>query len=166
MAEQSEERDQPRRWLRSRRGYQQAVLRDMQFNADKILMQKALEALDENQFQRYSELSGRALDQPQNDSTGGLEPTVHERYLDVKRVWITGGLLAALFTIVALVLFKSSIATTATPYVSLLSGLAGIALGWMFANAGGTSTQRAPARAPEPPKPASGTAPAPNAPAR
>src|SRR6266851_1818601 len=122
-----------RRLFMTRQGYHRYVLRNMQFRADEILMEKALQALKEGRLPEYSSLSGHALGTPQDDSEQKSEPTAHERYLDVRRVWITAGLLGALFTIVALVLFKASIATTATPYVSLLSGLAGIALGWMFA---------------------------------
>lgn len=63
--------------------------------------------------------------------------TPHERFLNGWRIVITGGLVLALFVVVVLILIGQSDAETATPYVSLLSGLAGIALGWMFAGAAG-----------------------------
>jgi hypothetical protein len=122
----------------TQRGYQKYVLREMQFRADRIMMQRALAALSEGHLETYNTLSGRAVATSQDDSGTEVEPTAHEKYLDVRRVWITAFLLIALFAVVGLIVGRPSIATTATPYVSLLSGLAGIALGWMFANAGST----------------------------
>lgn len=70
------------------------------------------------------------------------EVTPHDKYLDRWRIAVTGALVGALFVVIVLILIRQSIASSATPYVSLLSGLAGIALGWMFASAGGNATQR------------------------
>jgi hypothetical protein len=116
--------------------------------------------------------------------------TSYERRLDSWRIVITFLLVLALFTLMIIIILKSINPGTATPYVSLLSGLVGIALGWMFATASqgrqglasgpGTSsaTPAAPAPAtpepatpepatPEPatPEPAAPAAPAPAAPA-
>jgi hypothetical protein len=131
----------------------------MQFEADRILMEKALQALREGHLDDYRQFSEQARLIRYDDAISGPEPTEHERYLDVRRVWITAGLLLALFAVVALVLIKSSSAATATPYVSLLSGLAGIALGWMFANSGSSLAGRRSDPAPStPPPPPAGTA--------
>jgi hypothetical protein len=133
-----------RRSFMTQQGRHRHVLRSKQFRANKILMDRALKALEANDLDDYESLRRRALGTPQDDSMKEAEPTSHEIYLDVRRVWITGGLVAALFAVVGLVLFKSTAAAAATPYVSLLSGLAGIALGWMFTSAGRVSTPRAP----------------------
>jgi hypothetical protein len=60
--------------------------------------------------------------------------TSHERFLDGCRVAVTGLLILALFVIIYHV--STTATSSATPYISLLSGLAGIALGWMFTSIG------------------------------
>ena len=72
----------------------------------------------------------------------------HEKFLDKWRIAVTVALVLALFAVVILVIVYSPTSTTkkgvtistgndSAPYVSLLSGIAGIALGWMFAQATG-----------------------------
>lgn len=119
----------PQVTVANRQGRKQ--IRDLQIQADSLLMQRAIAALENNEIEKYELLRGKAQ--------GDGDSTEHEKYLDRRRVWITGGLMVALFAIVGIVLFRTSITSTATPYVSLLSGLAGIALGWMFAGGGSTS---------------------------
>jgi len=76
-----------------------------------------------------------------SSNSDGLTP--HEKVLDWCRVAITGLLVLALFVIIFHVSTTKS--ATATPYISLLSGLAGIALGWMFTNMGSpTGTKPSP----------------------
>jgi hypothetical protein len=73
------------------------------------------------------------------NSNASNELTSHERFLDKWRIVITLVTVVALFTVVMLILFTGTSASSASPYVSLLSGLAGIALGWMFAGSGAPS---------------------------
>lgn len=74
--------------------------------------------------------------------------TPHEKYLDRARILVTAALVTALFTAVVLSLVLKSVAASATPYVSLLSGLAGIALGWMFASGAGSGSSSGRSRRP------------------
>jgi len=130
------------RLFSTERGRQKRELRDMQFRASRMLMENALEELRQGHWDEYEKRSLQARGGiARGGGTSAAEPTEHERYLDVRRVRITAFLLVALFAIVGLVLSKSSSSATATPYVSLLSGLAGIALGWMFAGSGGPVTR-------------------------
>jgi hypothetical protein len=96
------------------------------------LLQRASEALSTGDLTAFDNLTSRSsrLQGVHPASLDSLTP--HERFLDKCRVYLTGGLLAALFGVVGVILFTKAAASTATPYVSLLSGLAGIALGWMF----------------------------------
>lgn len=65
--------------------------------------------------------------------------TPHEKLLDMWRILVTLALIAVLLVVIMFVVRYATKETAAsvTPYVSLISGLAGIALGWMFASAGG-----------------------------
>jgi uncharacterized membrane protein len=63
---------------------------------------------------------------------------VREDRLDRVRVFATLLMVAALFTIVVVIVNKKSPSTTLYQFVSLASGLAGIGLGWLF----GTATTR------------------------
>jgi len=70
----------------------------------------------------------------------------HEKFLDGWRIAITAALVGALFLVIVLILLRESVAASATPYVSLFSGLAGIALGLMFASAAGAGPTGTPGR--------------------
>ena len=59
-----------------------------------------------------------------------------EQRLDKARVRIAAFMVVALFAAVGVALLTDRIGSGDTPYVSLLSGLAGIALGWLFATGG------------------------------
>lgn len=111
--------------------------KDLESVAQQLLLLRAIDALQQDDLKTYELLRGAA--------EGDGDMTEHEKYLDVRRVWITAGLVVALFAVVGIILLRSSIASTATPYVSLLSGLAGIALGWMFASSGAKGSKQPPA---------------------
>jgi hypothetical protein len=57
--------------------------------------------------------------------------------MDLWRVAISFIMILGLFGIVAAVALKGS--SSASPYVSIMSGLAGIALGWLFGSGATTS---------------------------
>jgi hypothetical protein len=129
---------------------QEDQLRTLQFQAKQALLEKAKVALDNDDLDLFNILSSQAMapvmpsvDTP--DATISLSPgdtlTPHEKLLDAWRVVTTIILVLALFVVLAFVLHSAAIAKTATPYVSLVSGLAGIALGWMFAGAGNSGRQ-------------------------
>ena len=129
---------------------QQDRLATLQFEAKSALLEKAKAALDANDLKLFNSLSKQAFGAenvgPSLDDSLGSSPgdtlTPHEKLLDGWRVVTTMALVLALFVVVALILLKSTATSTATPYVSLLSGLAGIALGWMFASAGGSNAAK------------------------
>ena len=125
----------PPQQVTSRRD-QRAYLRQLKFEAQVELMSDTIAKLKEGKFT----ISDTGLLGDELFKSVGSGPsntlTPHERFLDRWRVWITAGTLVALFAVVGLILFTGTAAAAATPYVSLVSGLAGIALGWMFASAG------------------------------
>ncbi|HEY6479636.1 MAG TPA: hypothetical protein VIZ00_06390 [Streptosporangiaceae bacterium] len=131
---------------RKRRDDYAAELGALQLAAMKAVMAKATEALGRNDFEAYKSLSSQVLD------AGYLEPglgreapeslTQHERLLDGWRIVTTIVLVGGLLVVLGLVLFTKTSTSSATPFVSLVSGLAGIALGWMFAGAGKASVEK------------------------
>ena len=109
----------------------------MRVFADIVLIKRAIDALDGQ--------NATAPVRPESLEIGKLSfrtttredtLTPHEKVLDNWRVAVTVILILVLFTAVAIVIFHPSGAAAATPLLSLISGLTGIALGWMFANAG------------------------------
>jgi hypothetical protein len=62
--------------------------------------------------------------------------THHEKVLDWWRILVTFVLVIVLAISVFLVVRQAKPSGAAAAYVSLVSGLTGIALGWMFANSG------------------------------
>jgi hypothetical protein len=123
-----------------------AELGELQLAAMKAVMAKAHEALDRNEFEVYSSLSSQVFDagyQAPRASSDLQEPlTRHERNLDGWRIVTTIVLVAGLLIVVGLVLFTKTSTNAATPFISLVSGLAGIALGWMFAGAGNSNIRK------------------------
>lgn len=125
-------------------------LRDVQYQTEAALLRRAKEALDADNLDLFNSLSSQALMTDKRNLAADNEilasPVVslgpndtlapHERFLDKWRIVITLVTVVALFTVVMLILFTGTSAASASPYVSLLSGLAGIALGWMFAGGG------------------------------
>lgn len=91
----------------------------------------AVRADDAEGYARLQKYSSVGLDS-RPDSVDGNS---YENRLDTWRVFITVLLVLALFGLMIIIILKSINPGTATPYVSLLSGLVGIALGWMFATA-------------------------------
>jgi hypothetical protein len=158
-----------------------AELRQLQLEAMKAVMAKARQALEQGQLDVYQSLSSQVFEAgylapgPTSQTPELLTP--HERRLDAWRIVTTIVLVAGLLVVVGLILFTKTSTSAATPFISLVSGLAGIALGWMFAGAGNTyagkriatkpkrpiplpTPERPPARATTvPPDPAVGSAP-------
>ena len=116
--------------------------RSLRSYADALLIVAAINALDSKNdatFDNLERLVGARLDvaASRDDML-----TPHERVLDNWRIVATFLLIGALFTAIVLAVLRSN--NSAGPYISLSSGLAGIALGWMFANAGATTRQSSP----------------------
>jgi hypothetical protein len=119
-------------------------LAKLRAEAQSALLLKAKAALDDNKIKLFISLSdkafelanvGPAVDDGNIDRSPDDVVTPHEKLLDAWRVFTTILLVIALGLIIGVVLLNSTAAKSGTPYVSLLSGLAGIALGWMFASA-------------------------------
>lgn len=130
---------------------QESRLADWQYQAKAALLKKATEALEAGKFDVFKTLSSQALGSNSVDPTldgGGARRTPddtltpHEKVLDRWRAITTIILVLALFVVLGFVLHSPTIVKTGTPYVSLVSGLAGIALGWMFASAGNSNAAR------------------------
>lgn len=120
-----------------------AELGKLQLEAMKAVMAKAHEALGRNEFDVYKSLSSQVFEAgylTPGASNEVQEPlTRHERQLDGWRIVTTIVLVAGLLIVVGLVLFTKTSTNAAAPFISLVSGLAGIALGWMFAGAGNSN---------------------------
>jgi hypothetical protein len=111
---------------------------------ERTLIAKVFEAAQEGKFDDADRIS-RYVASPASPALARSVPDAespHEKALDGWRVAITGVLVIALFTVVVIIVVQNSTNSAAAPYVSLLSGLAGIALGWMFANATGGKSDR------------------------
>ena len=131
---------------------QETKLADLQYQAKAAaLLKKATEALDADKLDLFKALSSQALRSngfgPALDGEGSSPSpndtlTPHEKVLDRWRIVTTIILVLALFIALGFVLKSPTIAKTGTPYISLVSGLAGIALGWMFASAGNSNAAR------------------------
>jgi hypothetical protein len=122
----------PRGWFNEWR-----YRRKLRIYADMVLIKRAIDLLEgQNAAASVSpdslEIGKLSFKTTSVDDT--LTP--HEKVLDNWRIAVTVILILVLFAAVAIVVFHPSGATSATPLLSLISGLAGIALGWMFANAG------------------------------
>lgn len=125
---------------------------------DRELLHQQLVAIRTNDPEGYARVR-RFMTTGADGQASSADGAGYERRLDSWRVFITILLVLALFALMIIIILKSINPGTATPYVSLLSGLVGIALGWMFATAS-QGRQRPPSE-PEPPS----TAPAVSAPA-
>jgi hypothetical protein len=98
-----------------------------------LLLEQAQIAVRNGDLSRSDELIGRVLaaeEPPSNRSN-------HDEHMDLWRVGISFIMVLGLFGIVAAVAIKGS--ASASPYVSIMSGLAGIALGWLFGSGATTS---------------------------
>jgi len=104
-----------------------------------LLLSEASAAATAGDTQRFDDLITRLLSDGRAESTD--EPSDHEKRMDRWRVATTATMISALFLIIVLVSFNSRAGNNAVQYVSLFSGLAGIALGWLF-GAGSTTLRR------------------------
>jgi hypothetical protein len=131
---------------------------------EKELIGKIFKAVEAGNFDEADRLKTYLSTPPTSTLVSDVVPdskSHHERVLDWWRIAVTGLLVIALFTIVMVVVEQNSTNNAAAPYVSLISGLAGIALGWMFANAvGGASTRGSDKSEPAPSPPTGQVVPA------
>lgn len=116
----------------------ESAVREQRLNLERDLLSKIAEEVNENNPDPkkiegykavYREVAGIGFHSDE-------KLTRHERALDWWRVIITLALIGVLAVAVILVVRQTKPSATAAAYISLISGLAGIALGWMFASAG------------------------------
>ena len=131
---------------RKQRANRQNQLAQLQLEAMTAVMGKARQALDRDEYDVYKSLSSLVFEagylDPELSSEGPELLTRHERRLDGWRIFTTIVLVGGLLVVLGLVLFTKTSTSTATPFISLVSGLAGIALGWMFAGAGNSNVAK------------------------
>lgn len=97
-----------------------------------LLLDQAKLAIEKNELDRADSYIQKVLTAEETSSGRGD----HSVRMDSWRVYITAAMVLGLFGIVAYAFHKNP--GDASPYVSLMSGLAGIALGWLFGS--GTAT--------------------------
>src|SRR5581483_11623800 len=102
-----------------------------------LLYDEAKKASSTNDKDRFDALINKILNE--RDASDG-DP-FHELRLDRWRVWVSLIMIVGLFLIVGLVIF-SKVQNGAAEYVSLMSGLAGIALGWLFGTGAASSHRK------------------------
>jgi hypothetical protein len=111
---------------------------DLRLQALKLLLNEAERAATEGNSNRFDELITRLLADGRPPLTD--EPSEHDRTMDRWRVVTTAVMVLALFIIiVSATFFSERAANNAAQFVSLFSGLAGIALGWLFGAGTGSS---------------------------
>jgi hypothetical protein len=119
-------------------------LESVRQQAFELLLKEAKSVSEGQDKERFDALIARLIFDgpgPRDD-----EPTAHELQMDRWRVWTTVAMVAALFLIILASIYLRSgsslgsgaAATAAGGFVSLFSGLAGIALGWLFGSGSGT----------------------------
>ena len=111
-------------------------LEALRYQADHALLTMALEAFQRRDIDDFKTFYANVGSPLKSESEPSDNLTRHEKVLDAWRICITMALVLALATAVFLVVRQTSPSGAAAAYVSLLSGLTGIALGWMFANSG------------------------------
>lgn len=104
--------------------------------AENEILTAVVEAAKKGEFDKADKLKTLlSTSEPKPIEIPDSVETDHQRFLDKWRVAITIILVVALFgVILADILDSAAKANGAGPYISLASGLAGIALGWVFAN--------------------------------
>lgn len=122
-----------RSWIKQR-----SILRELRFEAKQIMILKAIEELNVGDSRAQHNLDSMLFGVSKSSAPEDTL-TSHEKVLDNWRIVVTIALIIVLFGVIAMVVLIKSATSAGTPYVSLISGLAGIALGWMFANAGAQS---------------------------
>jgi hypothetical protein len=100
--------------------------------SNEALLKRATAALADDDVDTYERLIRHVLS-PATGITSPEHVGEHDRVMDGWRITVTGSLVLALGVAVLVVIFKPP-AQDVTGYISLLSGLAGIALGWMFSS--------------------------------
>lgn len=107
---------------------------------EKVLLDAARAALEKGEFAKLERIKvNLGLPVAANDENGDML-TQHEKALDFWRLGTT--VLLILFLFAAIMYTVKEKSTTAAPYLSLLSGLTGIAIGWMFTGTSGQSADR------------------------
>ena len=108
-----------------------------------LLLQEAEASAGGKDPKRFDQLISRLVD---DASLQDNEPTAHELQMDRWRVRTTLAMVVALFLIIlaAILYHGQSSGQAATGFVSLFSGLAGIALGWLFGSGAVSVRGRAP----------------------
>lgn len=110
--------------------------------AYELLLQEAEASAGGKDPKRFDQLISRLVD---DASLQDNEPTAHELQMDHWRVRTTLAMVVALFIILAAILYHGQASgQAATGFVSLFSGLAGIALGWLFGSGAVSVRGRAP----------------------
>jgi hypothetical protein len=126
---------------------EQQSLEVVRQRAYELLLEEATAAAKGKDQERFDALISKLVfdDVSLEDS----EPAAHERRMDRWRVLTTAAMVAALVLIIVAAIFHKQTTgrQAATGFVSLFSGLAGIALGWLFGTGGARVERRAP-RAP------------------
>ena len=103
----------------------------------KLILEEARKAAGENP-ERFDYLVGQVL----QEGATASGPTEHEVRMDNWRVRTTIVMIAGLFAIVLFVVIVPGVPSATTQYVSLMSGLAGIALGWLFGSGASANLRR------------------------
>jgi hypothetical protein len=120
---------------------QRRYRRSLRIYADSVLIAKTIDALEAQDPEAFVIPEAWPIGKPPKPSTdASFEDTLtpHEKFLDKWRIATTFCLILFFFAVIVYVVrfTTKDNAASVTPYVSLMSGLAGIALGWMFANSG------------------------------
>jgi hypothetical protein len=107
-----------------------------------LLYDEAKRASNANDSERFDAVINKILAESDTSTTDtSTDRPSHEVTMDRWRVSVSVIMIIGLFVIVALVIF-SKVQNGATEYVSLMSGLAGIALGWLFGTGAATNLRR------------------------
>lgn len=102
-----------------------------------LLYEEAKKASSADDKDRFDVLINKIL----NERDVSASDPSRELGLDRWRVWVSLIMIIGLFLIVGLVIF-SKVQNGAAEYVSLMSGLAGIALGWLFGTGAASSLRK------------------------
>ena len=102
--------------------------------AYQLLLTQAKEAAGDGDLSRFDEVMARLVPAPAPDvsSSGpiGVEESHRQRWMDWWRIGMAALLVGGLIAIVAYAIGRES--QEAAQYVPLVSGLAGIAIGWLY----------------------------------
>jgi len=90
---------------------------------ERMILDRAKEALKAKDTATFDSLTGKLL---------AGRPDERENRLDKFRLFATALMVAALFTIVIVIVGQNKTSNTDFQFVSLATGLAGIGLGWLF----------------------------------